>query len=159
MESESCVRMDIAEAIVSSQKDHIDPLETSLIYGDSPDIVDNETREYVLWMDSFRQNKRKYFERLGASPSRSIRSIEKPLVLEEKHIPSHLRYAYLGESSTLPVIISSYLSQEKEKKMLRVLREHQEAIRWSLANTKGIGPLMCMHRILLEDDSRPTIEA
>ena len=56
MESESCFRVDIVEAIVSSQKDHIDPLETSLIHGDSPDIVD-EAREYVLWMDSFGQNK------------------------------------------------------------------------------------------------------
>ena len=32
IESESCFRVDIVEAIVSSQKNHIDPLETSLIY-------------------------------------------------------------------------------------------------------------------------------
>ena len=44
MESESCFRVDIVEVIVSSQNDHIDPLDTSLIYGDSPDIVDNEAR-------------------------------------------------------------------------------------------------------------------
>ena len=43
--------------------------------------------------------------------------------------------------------------------MLRVLREHKEAIGWSLANIKGIRPSMCMHRILLEDDNKPTIEA
>ena len=36
-----------------SQKDHIDPLETSLIYGDSLEIVNDEAREYILWMDSF----------------------------------------------------------------------------------------------------------
>ena len=53
MESESCFRVDIVEAIMFSQKDDIDHLETSLIYGDSLDIVDDETREYVLWMDSF----------------------------------------------------------------------------------------------------------
>ena len=57
MDSESCFRMDIVEAIVSSQKDHIDPLETSLIYGDSLDIIDDKAREYVLWMDSFWHNK------------------------------------------------------------------------------------------------------
>ena len=110
-------------------------------------------------MDSFGQNKRKYFDRLGASPSRPIPSIKKPLVLEEKQFPSHLRYAYLGESSTLPVIILSYLSKVEEDKLLRVLREHQETIGWSLANKKVIRPSMCMHRILLEDDSRTTIEA
>ena len=48
MESESCFRVDIVEAIVPSQKDHIDPLDTSLIYGDSPDIFDDEVREYGL---------------------------------------------------------------------------------------------------------------
>ena len=32
MKSESCFRVDIVEAIVSSQKDHIDSLDTSLIY-------------------------------------------------------------------------------------------------------------------------------
>ena len=42
---------------MSNQKDHIDPLETSLIHGDSLDIVDDETWEYVLWIDSFGQNK------------------------------------------------------------------------------------------------------
>ena len=53
MESESRFRVDIVEVIMSSQKDHIDPLETSLIYGDSPDIADDEARDYVLWIDSF----------------------------------------------------------------------------------------------------------
>ena len=43
--------------------------------------------------------------------------------------------------------------------MLRVLREHKEAIGWSLANIKGIRPSMCMHRILLEDDNKLTIKA
>ena len=62
MESESCFRVDIVEAIMSSQKDHIEALETSIIYGDSFDIVDDEIREYVLWMDSFGQNIQKYFE-------------------------------------------------------------------------------------------------
>ena len=56
MESESCFRVDIVEAIVLIQKNQIDLLETSLIYEDSPKIVDDKAREYVLWMDSFRKN-------------------------------------------------------------------------------------------------------
>ena len=83
------------------------------------------------------------------SPSRPIPSIEKSPVLEEKQLQSNLRYAYLGESSTLPVIISSYLSQVEKEKLLRVLRDHKEEIRWSLADIKGIRPSMCMHQILL----------
>ena len=35
---------------MSRQKEHIDPLETSLIYGDSPDIVNDEARDiYRGW--------------------------------------------------------------------------------------------------------------
>ena len=40
-----------------------------------------------------------------------------------------------------------------------MLREHKEAVGWSLADIKGIKPSMCMHRILLEDDSKPSMEA
>ena len=40
-----------------------------------------------------------------------------------------------------------------------MLRDHKEAIRCSLVAIKGIRPSMCMHQILLEDDSKPTIEA
>ena len=47
----------------------------------------------------------------------------------------------------------------EEEKLLRVLREHKEAMGWSFADIKGIRPSMCMHRILLEDDSKLTIEA
>ena len=100
MESENCIRVDIVKVIVSNQKGQIDPLETSLVYKDSPNIVDEEARVYVMWVDSFEPNKRKYFKSLGSSPTHPIPSIEKALVLEEKPLPSHLRYAYLSASST-----------------------------------------------------------
>ena len=35
-----------------SQKGHIDHLETSSVYIDSLDFVDEEARDYVMWMDS-----------------------------------------------------------------------------------------------------------
>ena len=110
-------------------------------------------------MDSFGPNRRKYFESLGASPSRLTPFIEKPSIVEEKQLPNHLRYAYLGEESTLPVIISSSLSNMEEEKLLKILREHKEAIGWSLANIKEIRPSMCMHKILLEEDSKLTVDA
>ena len=40
-----------------------------------------------------------------------------------------------------------------------MLRDHKNAIRWSLADLKGILPSMCMHQILLEDGHKPSIEA
>ena len=110
-------------------------------------------------MDSFGPNRRKYFESLGASPSRLTPSIEKPPIVEEKQPPNHLRYAYLGEESTLPVIILFSLSNMEEEKMLNILKEHKEAIGWSLADIKGIRPSMCMHMILLEEDRKRTVDA
>ena len=71
-----------------------------------------------------------------------------------------MRYAYLRDASTLPVIISSSLiGEEKEDKLLRVLRDHKDVLGWSLAYLKGIRPSMCMHRILLEDGHKPSVEA
>ena len=86
-------------------------------------------------------------------------SIEQPPQLEHKPLPSHLRYAYLGESSTLPVIILASLTAVEEEKLLRVLRDHKDVIGWSLANLKGIRPYMCMYWILLEDGHKPSVEA
>ena len=86
-------------------------------------------------------------------------SIERPPQLEQNPLPTHLRNAYLGESSTLPVIISTSLTTVEEEKLLRVLRDHKVAIEWSLADLKRICPSMCMHRILLEDGHKPSVEA
>ena len=42
---------------------------------------------------------------------------------------------------------------------MTVLRDHKQALGWSLADLKGIRPSMCMHRILLEDGHKPSVEA
>ena len=72
---------------------------------------------------------------------------------------SYLRYAYLGESSTLQVIISASLTAMEKEKLLRVLQDHKNVIGCSLVDLKGIRPSMCMHRILLEDGHKPSVEA
>ena len=157
--ADSCFRVDMLEAIVSSQLVPSEPLETSLTHDDPSSCEDETVQEYVNWMDSFGSNRRKCFESLGDSPSQLTPSIEKPPIVEEKKLRNHLRYAYLGEDSTLPVIISSSLSNMEEEKLLKILKEHKETIGWSLADIKGIRPSMCMHRILLEEDSKPTMDA
>ena len=79
--------------------------------------------------------------------------------MDQKPLPSHLKYAYLGNASTLPVIISASLTAIEEDKLLRVLRDHKNALGWSLTDLKGIHPSMCMNRILLEDCHKPSVEA
>ena len=79
--------------------------------------------------------------------------------MEQNPLPSHLRYAYLRNASTLPVIISASLIAIEEDKLLRVPRNHKDALGWSLDDLKGICPSMCMHQILLEDGHKPSVEA
>ena len=157
-ESDTCFMAEIVEAIVSSRSGLTDPLETSLVENESENLSE-EAEEYVKWMDSFGHNRRKYFESLGKGAKTSVPSIEQPLKMEQKPLPSHLKYAYLGVESTLPVIISASLTALEEEKLLRVLRDHKHALGWSLADLKGIRPSMCMHRILLEDGHKPSVEA
>ncbi|CAL8153410.1 unnamed protein product [Prunus armeniaca] len=64
-----------------------------------------------------------------------------------------------GDKKTLHVIIASNLSASEEDKLIRVLREHKTALGWTIANIRGISPTKCMHRILLEEESKPTREA
>ena len=109
-------------------------------------------------MDSFEPNRRKYYEPLGKSTQTAVPSIEQPPKMEQKPLPIHLRYAYLGNASTLLVIILASLTATKEDKLLRVLRDHKDALGCSLADLKGIHPSMCMHRIFLEDGHKPSVE-
>ncbi|XP_070017115.1 uncharacterized protein LOC142172449 [Nicotiana tabacum] len=85
-------------------------------------------------------------------------SIEESPKLELKALLAHLHYAYLGNSETLPVIISSSLTNTQEEKLLRVLREHKKAIGWTIADIKGISPSFCMHKSFLKDGHRPSVE-
>ncbi|KAK8686452.1 hypothetical protein V6N13_125477 [Hibiscus sabdariffa] len=61
--------------------------------------------------------------------------------------------------NTLPVIISSKLQPVQEEKLIKTLRQHKEALGWSIADIKGISPAICMHKILLEDNHKPTVDA
>ena len=157
-ESDTFFIVKILEAIVSSQSGLTDPLEASLVHNDSEKLGE-EAEEYVKWMDSFEPNRRKYYEPLGENTQRPVQSIEQPPKMDQKPLPSHLRYAYLGNASTLPVIISASLTVIEEDKLLRVPRDHKDALGWSLADLKGIRPSMCMHQIFLEDGYKPSVEA
>lgn len=80
--------------------------------------------------------------------------IQAPRV-ELKELPKHLKYAYIGANETLPVIISSELTLMEEDRLIRMLRRYNEAIGWTLADIKGISPVVCMHKILLEENVKP----
>ena len=73
-------------------------------------------------------------------------------------LPNTLEYAFLGEESTLPVIISSSLNDEQKGKLLDVFKEHKGALGWTIADIKGINPIDCMHYIHLDENAKSTRE-
>ena len=48
--------------------------------------------------------------------------------VELKILPNHLKYVFLEENETKPVMISSELTVEKENRLVEVLKRHREAI-------------------------------
>ncbi|WVZ25786.1 hypothetical protein V8G54_004330 [Vigna mungo] len=87
--------------------------------------------------------------------SKILPSVVQPPVFELKPLPSYLKYVYLERDGKLHVIISTLLTDEQEKQLLQVIRDHREAIGWILADIPGINPSFCMYRILLEEDAKP----
>ena len=82
----------------------------------------------------------------------------KPPELELKELPAHLEYAFLQEGNQLPVVISSSLSATEKEQLLEVLRNHKGAIAWSIADIKGIDSSFCTHKILMEDEFKPSVQ-
>ncbi|KAL4385534.1 hypothetical protein GQ457_15G016780 [Hibiscus cannabinus] len=84
---------------------------------------------------------------------------EQPLKLELKPLPEQLKYAYLGDNNTLHVIISSKLQPEQEAKLIDTLRQHKKALGWTIVDIQSISPAICVHKIFLEDDHKPNVDA
>ena len=93
---------------------------------------------------------------LLASNERPLPSILQAPIPDLKPLPSHLKYVFLRDEGMLPMIISSKLSAPQEEKLVQVLKEHKTAIGWTIVDIKGISPSTCMHRILLEEEARPS---
>ena len=75
-----------------------------------------------------------------------------------KELPSHLKYAFLEPEKAKPIIISAALTENEEHKLLKILRKYKEVISWSIEDLKGISPSTSMHKILLEDNAKTSIE-
>ena len=78
------------------------------------------------------------------------------LVLKE--LPKNLRYTFLGENGTKPIIISLDLNENMDTKLLEVLKKNIDAFAWSIEDIKGISHSICMHKILREDEYTPSAE-
>ncbi|XP_024041801.1 uncharacterized protein LOC112098980 [Citrus clementina] len=87
-----------------------------------------------------------------------VPSIESPPILELKLLLSYLKYVYISDNNTFPLIISSSLNADQENGLVDVLGKYKKAIKWTIAYIEGISPSICMHKILLEDCYNNSIE-
>ncbi|GJX44460.1 reverse transcriptase domain-containing protein [Tanacetum coccineum] len=78
--------------------------------------------------------------------------------LELKDLPPHLEYAFLEGTDKLPVITVKDLKDKDKTTLLKVLRSHKRAIAWKISDIKGIDPKFCTHKILMEDNVKPTVQ-
>lgn len=78
--------------------------------------------------------------------------------LELKMLPPHLKYVFLGDDFTKPVIISSALKKGEEDRLIQVLKKNEGALGWVLSDLKGISPAYCMHKIMMEDEFKPVAQ-
>ena len=121
--------------------------------------LEPNVQEVVAELDAWPKFKKvDSFLSIPLATNKVLPSVVQAPKLELKALPQHLKYAYLGEGDTLPVIVSSTLSKQQEERLLDVLKRHKTAIGWTLADIKGISPTLCVHRILLEDGAKPTKE-
>ena len=70
-------------------------------------------------------------------------------------VNTHLKYAYLGEQETFPVIIASHLNDGEEEDLKAILRKYKEAIGWTMTDIKGLSPAIVQHRIHLNEKVTP----
>nr|GEX57306.1 reverse transcriptase domain-containing protein [Tanacetum cinerariifolium] len=58
----------------------------------------------------------------------------------------------------LPVIISKDLKDKEKTTLIKVLKSHKQALAWQLSDIKGINLEFYTHKILMEDDFKPTVQ-
>ena len=152
----SCKRIEVLQACTEIHLQELiraDPLEKCLGGSLSKVDLDKETlacadgvMETILALD----NKEK-----GEVIKEEIKTTNGLVI---KKLPAHLRYSFLGDNDTKTVIISADTTKEEEQQLLEVLHQYQSTFAWSISDIKGISPLVCMHKVLMEDDYKPTVE-
>ncbi|KAJ9567607.1 hypothetical protein OSB04_003573 [Centaurea solstitialis] len=93
-----------------------------------------------------------------AIPATKEDEVAAPPKVDLKPLPSNLKYAFLGDNDTYPVIVNASLSSCELDKLLVILRRYRSVLAYSIDDIKGISPSFCTHRILLNDEHASSIE-
>ena len=110
--------VDFIECIIQEHVDHEfmkDPIERSLVWSEPNDQLESECigfrdlsiaregSDYIMHVGYWTPT----FEPIAPSAIKLVPSTEQPPILDIKLLPSTLKYAFLGESESYPVVISS----------------------------------------------------
>ncbi|XP_022847484.1 uncharacterized protein LOC111369997 [Olea europaea var. sylvestris] len=163
MESDECQHTHMIEALTQEEAletTNCDPLNLFLLNSAIPASVNDKEYANICaifakfqdygtsqWQPKFEELP----ERTGSQQPSNIES-PKPAL---KPLPPGLKHEFLGPGDTFPVIISSKLDALQCEQLLNILNEHKSALGWTIADIKGISPLICSHRIHLEEGATP----
>lgn len=69
-----------------------------------------------------------------------------------------MRYEFLDEQLDCLIIVNANFDRDKIEKLLVMLRKYPTCLGYNISDTKGISPSVCMHIIMLEEDSKGSRE-
>jgi len=135
-----------------------DPIEVVMISCYMTDSHSGEKEEYARLLNKStaytpRQSPK---EVLSVEEPASKEQKKCPSKVELKHLPFHLRYEFFDSTHQFPVIVNAKLDGSQLGKLLDVLRKYRGAIGYSIDDITGLSPLLCMHRIFLNEGHRPS---
>jgi len=123
------------------------------------EIDESDDLQMVYFQEELKaSNWRPQIEELPPRSIKSLLSNVQPPNPDLKPLPFNLKYLFLGENETFSVIISSKLNAHQKGKLLQTLKMHKNALGWTIADIKGISPLICTHMIYLEENAKPSRE-
>jgi hypothetical protein len=123
------------------------------------EIDESDDLQMVYFQEESKANNwRPKIEELSPRSIESIPLSVQPPKLDLKPLPLNLKYSFLRENETFPEIISFKINAQQEGKLLQTLKMHKNTLGWTIADIKGISPLICTHRIYLEENAKPSRE-
>nr|GEW45289.1 reverse transcriptase domain-containing protein [Tanacetum cinerariifolium] len=136
-------------------------------FGDNDFLLFEEANAFLAILNSYpapslpnhEQSVPSFTNELKACEAKTIKSfVDEPPEVELKDLPPHLEFAFLEGKNKLPVIIAKELGEEEKATLIKVLKSHKRAIAWKLSDIQGINLEFCTHKILIEEDYKPTVQ-
>ncbi|CAN6572919.1 unnamed protein product [Malus baccata var. baccata] len=127
----SCFSIDVFDSLAEDYLDSLneDAFETTIAQGiglksNLAEPIPAANTEMVAALESLPQHvgKPPIPIPIPVSTNKLLPSVIQAPILELKPLPDHLKYVFLGDKETLPVIVSSSLTAMEEEKLIRVLK-------------------------------------